>query len=495
MIVLERSDQLDLEQYRRIVVEEEEIALDPAALAAVDAARERLLAHLDTGAGAYGINTGLGYLAHTRIDAADQRAFQRALLMRGAGQGPPFPAEVVRGAMLLRLTGFLDGAAGVTSSLCAFLAARLNDGWAPVVPSRGITSAGEVVPLSHLFQTLAGEGHVVQDGVPVAAAEALARRGCAPYEPEVKEGIALVNGAPLAPAVAVRLTARCRVLLEHATLTGALAAAVTGASLRPYTERVGALKGDPGQQRIHAALAELHAGAADWSDRAQSPVSFRVLPQVHGAVLDLLDHAAAQVARELRAVTDSPLYLEAEGEEPQGLYPSGNFHSQALGLQLDALAVAFTQVGNLAEKRLHRLLDHRFSRLSDQLARDPGRQTGLVFLHKSVIGFAAENRLLAAPASVHATDASAGQEDFQAFTFLAAEKLERILDNLEIMLAAELLAVRQARELRAGALPPRLEAVVMRLAQHVEPVGEDRPLSFDVERLRVLVQSSELLAE
>jgi histidine ammonia-lyase len=492
MIVL--AGGLDPEQYRRIVVEREAVALDPAALARVETARARLLAHLATGAGAYGVTTGVGYLSQTRIDADRQRAFQRGLLVRGAGQGPPLAPEVVRGAMLLRLTGFLDGAAGVSAALCALLAERLNDGWTPVVPSRGITSAGEVIALSHLFQTLVGEGLVLEEGEPIPAAAALARRGAAPYVPDVKEGIALVNGAPLAPALTAWLAARCRVLLDHATLAGALSAALAGGSLRPYARRIGALKGDPGQAQIHAAVLALHAGAPDFSDRTQAPVSFRVLPQVHGAVLDLLAHVDAQVARELHAVTDSPLFLDADGDEPAGLYPSGNFHAQALSFQLDALAIAFAQVGNLAEKRLHRMLDHRFSLLPDQLASDPGRQTGLVFLHKSVIGYTAENRMLAAPASVHPADASAGQEDFQAFVFLAAEKLERLLDNVELILAAELLAARQARELRAAALAPRLEAVVARLAESVAPVREDRVLSDDVERLRALVRSGVLCA-
>jgi histidine ammonia-lyase len=281
-------------------------------------------------------------------------------------------------------------------------------------------------------------------------------------------------------------------VLDHATLAGALTAALTHASLRPYSARIGALKGDPGQQRVHAALLALHAGAADWSDRPQSPVSLRVLPQVHGAALDLLDHVDDQLARELRAVTDSPLYLEADGDEPEGLYPSGNFHAQALSLGLDALAIAFAQVGNLGEKRLHRLLDNRFSGLPDQLASDPGRQTGLVFVHKSAFGHATENRLLAAPASVHPGEGSAGQEDFQALTFLAAEKLERILDNAELIVAAELLAARQARELRGAPLPPRLEAVVERL--EVAPVTEDRSFTGDLERLRALVRSGTLIA-
>jgi histidine ammonia-lyase len=489
VIVLTGPAALDLARYRRVAVGREPVAIDPGALAAVAAVRERLLAHLDSGVSAYGVNTGLGYLATTRLEPDAQLAFQRALLVRGAGVGAPLAPEVVRGAMLLRLTGFLGGAAGVSPELCEFLAARLNDGWAPVVPARGISSAGEVIALSHLFQTLIGEG-LVEDG---PAAEALARRGVAPYELKTKEGIALVNGAPLAPALTAWLTARARALLDHATLDGALAVALIGASLRPYSRRIGNLKGDPGQAQIHEALLAWHAGGADWSDRPQAPVSFRVLPQVHGAALDALDGVEAQLARELRAVTDSPLFLAADGDEPEGLYPSGNFHSQALAFGLDALAIALAQVGNLAEKRLHRLLDRRFSGLPDQLAADPGSQTGLVFLHKTATGYAAENRLLAAPASVHQLDGSSGQEDFEALAFVAAEQLERVLDNLELIVAAELLAAAQARVLRGAPLPPRLEAVVERLG--VEPVTGDRSFSGDLERLAALVRSGALIPE
>jgi histidine ammonia-lyase len=493
MIVLERPRRLDAELYRRIVVEREAVAVAPALLASVDAARERMLAHLATGVTAYGVNTGLGYLARTPIDPAEQRAFQRGILLRGAGHGPPLAPAVVRGALLIRLAGFLCGHAGISAALCRFIADRLNDGWAPAVPSRGITSAGEVIALSHLFQTFAGAGEVFEHGVAVSAAEALARRGVEPYEPGLKEGIALVNGAPLAPALAAWLAARCRALLDHATLAGALTAALAGASLRPYSRRIGRLKGDPGQEQVHAWVAELHAGGEDWTDVPQGPVSFRVLPQVHGAVLDLLDRLEGQFARELRAVTDSPLYLDGDGAEPAGFYPSGSFHSQAVGLGIDALAIGFAQVGNLSEKRLHRLLDRRFSGLADQLASDPGRQTGLILAHKSVLGLVAENRTLAAPASVHQFDGSAGQEDFQATTFVAAEQLERLLDNLEWILAAELVAIRQARHLRATALPPRLEAAVEHVAARVPPVEEDRSLSGDLERVRESIRSGALI--
>ena len=218
-----------------------------------------------------------------------------------------------------------------------------------------------------------------------------------------------------------------------------------------------------------------------------------MLPQVHGAAGDVVERVEEQVARELRAVTDSPLYLGADGDEPEGFYPSGNFHAQALSFELDALAIAFAQVGNLSEKRLHRLLDSRFSGLADQLARDPGRQTGLVFVHKSVLGYAAENRLLAAPASVLAIDSSAGQEDLQAGVFLAADQLGRLLDNVELILAAELVAIRQAGHLRAVELAPLLQDAVHNVAARVAPVHDDRSLSDDVERARDLIRSGMLL--
>ena len=387
MIVLERYDQLDLDDYRRVVCEREPVELSTTVQEHVAQRRRAMEEHLAGGGPAYGVTTGLGYLAARSIAADDQLDLQRSILVgRAAAVGEPLPEKAVRGAMLLRLTGFLSGHPGVTPALCRFIAERLNDGWYPVVPASRPGTAGETIPLCHLFQTFIGEGEVLVQGRRVAAATALDQVGAAPYELQLKEGLALVNGAPLAPALAAALATRAESLLEQATVLGALAAALVGAPVRPYSSRIGRLKGDPGQQHVHARLAELSAVAGP-EQGPQAPVSLRVLPQVHGAARDQLDHLLAQLERELRAVTDSPLYLEAEGDEPEGFYSSGNFHSQALSLALDALAIAFTQVAALAEKRLHRLLDSRFSGLPEQLSSDPERgHCGLVALHKAVVG-------------------------------------------------------------------------------------------------------------
>lgn len=492
MILLDRHDVLDLELYRRIVGGEA-VEIAPAALSLVDERRAAMLGALDAGTPAYGVTTGLGYFSNRAVAPADRAALQRSILLgRAVGVGPPYPREVVRGVMLLRLTGFLSGDAGVSAELCQLLAERLNDGWTPYVPVGPHGSAGEVIPLSHLFQTLVGGGFVLEDGRAVPAAEALANRGAEPYEPGLKEGLALVNGAPFAPAVAFDALERARPLLEHATLAAALAAALVGASSRPFSPRIGRLKGDNGQLLVHERLLELLAGG-DWDDRPQTPVSYRVAPQVHGAVLDVLEAVESQLEREVKAVTDSPLYLLADEGEPEGFYPTGNFHSQAIAFGLDALAIAFAQLANLAEKRLHRLLDTRFSGMPEQLAREPGTQTGASVLHKAVVALCAENRLLAAPASVNAADTSAGQEDFQAFAFLAAEKLRRLLDNVELVLAYELVALKQAQSLREERLPPPLARACELLGSAVSPLVEDRPLAPDVERMRELVRSNRLL--
>jgi histidine ammonia-lyase len=498
-MLLERHDQLDLPQYLRIALDREPVAVAPELFSAVAASRARLLGYLESGASAYGVNTGLGYLAGRAVGDVDQAAFQRSILAgRATAVGRPLSEPVVRGAILLRLTGFLSGYAGVSPELCMFLVDRLNERWFPVVPGGVSGAAGEIVPLAHLFSTLVGDGLVRVDGQNVPADRALAAEGVPPYLLGAKEGIALINGAPLAPALGVPLLLRAQALVDHATLCGAVAIAVTGAPQRPYVLRVGELKGDPGQLAIHRRLGSLLAGSSGrLGDASQAPVSLRVIPQVHGAALDVLGGLRGQLDRELRAVTDSPVFLgpsgSGEAAEPEGLYPTGNFHAQALTLALDSAAIALTQVLNLLEKRLHRLLDSRFSGLPDQLTSDPGRQSGVVTVHKQVIGLVAQARGLAAPATIHALDASSGQEDIQAHTLLAAAQLDGVLDSLELALAYELVALRQARYLAGVPLPAALEDAVLAVANVVPPVTEDRSVAGDVSRVFELVRSGELV--
>jgi histidine ammonia-lyase len=491
---IDRHDGLDLALYRRVAIGGEQVEVAEALYEHVEERRAALLDLVADGASVYGVTVGLGYLTDRPIGPESQDALQRSLLLaRASGFGPPFPLDVVRGVLLLRLAGFLSGYAAVSSGLCRFLLDRLNDGWSPVVPDGPFGASGEIAPLAHLFQTFIGEGLVREGDEVVPAASALEQRGLAPYEPQPKEGGALLNGAPFAIALGIHLADRCRALLEQAHVGAALAIELVGASTRPYSRRIGALSRNPALVRVHERLLELLEGGRAFEDKLQAPASFRVVPQVHGAVLDQLETFDGRLEQALGAVTDGPLILPADGDEPAGAYPSGAFHAASVALALDSLAIGLAQLTNLVEKRLHRLLDARFSGLPEQLAVDPGTQAGVISLHKSVVALGVENRLLASPASVQALDTSAGQEDVQAFEFLAAGKLARALDNLELALACELVALRQGFYLRGEPPPqPLLARALERLGAEVSPVDKDRTLTHDVERVRELVRSGSL---
>lgn len=493
-VVLDRPADLGVATYRRVVEDRERIEIAPAAIERVVSGRNLLANLLEHGVRAYGVNTGLGYLHGAEVEPDRQEGLQRALLTaRSAGLAGAMPDTVVRGVMLLRLNGFLSGHVGVGPSICRALADRLNDGWTPIVPTGPYGAAGEIGPLAHLFQTFVGEGRVRVDGIEVPAAAGLASLGVEPFELGPKEGLALVNGSPFATALGLELAGRFRALLGVATLAAALTLALTGSSSRPYSRRIGGLSGDLAQSRVHEQLIDLLGDEATHADLPQAPVSFRVVPQVHGAALDVLETFERHLEGRLGAVTDTPLVLAEADGEPEGLYPTGGFHAAGVTLWLDALGIAVAQVANLVEKLLHRLLDSRFSRLPDQLATEPGRHAGVVSLHKTAVALVAETRLLAAPGSVHPFDTSSGQEDVQALTFLVAERLGRSLDALETTLACSLVALKQAAHLRTEPLASRaLSEALARMAEEIEPVLDDRTLSPDIERARRLIATARL---
>jgi histidine ammonia-lyase len=480
-------------EYERIVDGHEPVTIASGVLERLAAVRSRMLAHIGTGVPAYGVTTGLGHLARVRVSTDDQGDLQHSLLTaRAAATGTPLPADVVRGAMLVRLAGFLHGAAGVTPELCTFLADRLNDGWSPLVPEGPYGASGEIGALAHLFQTLTGEGRVVVEGRRLDAAEALAAKGVAPYEPRTKEGLALINGSPFATALGIRLSGRADDLIKAATTTAALSLALTRMGARAVSPSVGLLQRDGFvvvvQERLSALLAEEDV----WGDRAQPPVSARVIPQVHGTALRFVAGLDTLLEARLLGTSDSPVFIASDGDE-EGLYPSGGFHAIEVVVALEAVANACCHVLNLLEKRLHRLLDASFSGLPDQLTMRPGVQAGAVALHKTVVGLTAEARSLAAPSSVHAIDTSSGQEDVQSFTFLVAARAGALLDALETALACELVTLRQAAYVAASRPSDgELSRVLAALESTIEPIEQDRSLAEDVARAGELLRRGAL---
>ena len=453
------------------------VHLDDAVLARVAADRERVDEALRAAdRPVYGVNTGMGRLAGTRLDAEQQAAQQANLLIGRAVGGPPWlPEPDVRALMAVRLRGFLSPTTGVTPDLVTFLADRLNDGFVPAVPRGGSGSAGEIVPLAHAFQTFLGIGTVLEDGVETPAATALAQRGVRPIALRPKEGVSLIQGSPLALAHALMRGEEAGQVVALQRLATALAVDALAAPRAIYDP---ALAGpDTVLAAVLAGIRSLTDGATVRPDVVQAPVSVRVGPQAIAHALCTLDDLAGAAELLLDAPTDSPAFLDG------AFVSTAGYHAVALGLRMDAVTAALVHMGEISAQRLHRMMDTQFSGLNAQLAVDPGPQAGLSPLHKRAAGELHELRRLAPPATLGSIDTSAGQEDVQAFAWAAGEQLRAAVDRLVTITACELVGAAQAHFLRGTPSAPALAATYERLAALVPPVLVDRPLGPDIQRL------------
>lgn len=453
------------------------LELDETVLARVAADRDRVDEALRASdRPVYGVHTGMGRLVGVSLDADEQAAQQANLLVGRAVGGPPWlPEPDVRALLAVRLRGFLSPTTGVSAELVRFLADRLDDGFVPAVPRDGLGSAGEIIPLSHAFQTFIGVGTVIEDGVETPAATALARRGVRPFVLRPKEGVSLIQGSPLALAHAIMRGAQARRVVALQRLATALTIDALAAPRAIYDPVLAGA--DTVLAGVLADIRSLTDGAPVRSDVVQAPVSVRVGPQAIAHALRTLDELADAARTLLAAPTDSPAFLDG------AFVSTAGFHAAGIGLRMDAVSAALAHLGEISVQRLHRMMDPQFSGLSAQLAIDPGPQVGLSPVHKRAVGELHALRRLAVPATLGSIDTSAGQEDVQAFAWAAGEQLRSAVARLLTITACELIGAAQAHHLRgepgARALAPAHE----RLAAIVPPVLVDRPLGPDIQRL------------
>jgi histidine ammonia-lyase len=484
---------LSLSQLRSILEQPTALTLsaqDRSRIAGANALVEKIVASGDV---AYGINTGFGLLAQTRIPKEQLELLQRNLLLsHAAGVGQALPDAVVRLILALKINALARGHSGVTLGLVEALLALLEHEVYPVIPSQGsVGASGDLAPLAHLSAVLLGLGQVRVRGVVIPAADGLRHAGLAPIRLHAKEGLALINGTQVSTALGLAGLFAAENLFAAAVVAGAMSVDALKGSDSPFDDRIQQLRGQPGQIAVAREYRELIAGSAIRAShlecsRVQDPYSFRCQPQVMGACLDVIRNCAATLAIEANAVTDNPLLFADSGDVLSG----GNFHAEPVALAADTLALAIAEVGSLSERRTAVLVDPKMSGLPAFLVNNSGLNSGFMIAQVTAAALVSENKTLAAPASVDSIPTSANQEDHVSMATHAARRLGQMADNAAAVVGIELLAAAQGIDFhRPARSSQKLEEAHAAIRREVPFYAVDRYFAPDIEAARTWVTS------
>jgi histidine ammonia-lyase len=477
--------QLTLQDLAAIHAGETSLVLADSARPALRAAQTLVEAAAEADSPVYGVNTGFGKLASQRISKDQLAALQRNLIRsHSVGVGELLPPAVMRLMLATKAASLARGHSGVRELVVDTLLAVCNAGLLPCVPAQGsVGASGDLAPLAHMTLALMGEGDMLVNGLRMPAAQALRQAGIMPLELQAKEGLALINGTQTSTALALHALLRFVPVLESALVIGALTIDAARGSDGPFDPRIHALRGQPGQMDVacyYRALLQgssIRASHAQGDDRVQDPYCLRCQPQVVGACLDQLRHAARILLIEANAVTDNPLVFPDTG----ALLSGGNFHAEPVALAADGMALAIAEVGAIAERRIAMLIDSSVSRLPTFLTADAGLNSGFMIAHVTAASLASENKSLAHPASVDSLPTSANQEDHVSMATFAARRLQPMIDNTAHILGIELLASCQGIEfLRPLRSSPALEQVHALLRSQIAAHHLDRYLAPDI---------------
>ena len=447
----------------------------------------------------YGVNTGFGLLANTRIPDDRLAELQTNLILsHSAGLGDPLPRHVTRLMIVLKLLGLGRGFSGVRPLVIEALQALLDRDAMPVIPAQGsVGASGDLAPLAHLIAALMGYGRIDIAGDILPAADGLARIGLEPLQLGPKEGLALINGTQMSTAVALDALFLGERVFAAAIAAGALSVDALKGSIKPFDPRISALRGQRGQIRVAAAIHGLLEGSEILTShvacsRVQDPYSFRCQPQVMGAALDVLANAARTLTIEAGAVTDNPIVFPDEDIAISG----GNFHAQPVAFASATIAMALCEVGSISERRISVLVDPKMSGLPAFLTQDSGVNSGLMIPQVTAAALVSENKSLAFPASVDSIPTSAGQEDHVSMAPIAARKAGTIARNAAGVIAVELMAAAEGIDYHAPLnTSARLQAIHAQVRERSPHFTADRYWADEMRALQDAVLAGEIGAE
>ena len=465
-------------------------------IAMAAASVERIVASGET---VYGVNTGFGLLANTRIPDDRLAELQTNLILsHSTGLGDPLPRRVTRLMIVLKLLGLGRGHSGVRPLVIEALQALLDRDAMPVIPAQGsVGASGDLAPLAHMTAALMGHGRIDLGGEILPAGEALQRLGMQPLLLGPKEGLALINGTQASTALALDALFAGERVFAAAVAAGALSVDALKGSVKPFDARLSELRGQPGQIRVAAALRDLLDGSEIVASHArcgkvQDPYSFRCQPQVMGAALDLLEYAARTLTIEAGAVTDNPILFPDEDSAISG----GNFHAQPVAFAADTIAMALCEVGSLSERRVGVLIDPKMSGLPPFLTEDSGVNSGLMIHQVTAAALVSENKSLAFPASVDSIPTSAGQEDHVSMAPIGARKAGQIARNAAGVVAVELIAAAQGIDYHAPLkTSPKLQGILAAVRKLTPRFTSDRYWADEMAALQKAVLAGEIAAD
>lgn len=474
------------------------VKLSAEACKDIDASAAAIARIVASGKTVYGVNTGFGLLANTRIDKARLAELQTNLVMSHAcGLGDPLSRRIVRLVMALKVIGLGRGYSGVRREVVDFILTLLEKNALPQIPSQGsVGASGDLAPLAHMSAAMLGEGSIDFDGEVIPAKAALQKIGMKPLELGPKEGLALLNGTQVSTAIALEALFRAENVFASALLAGALSVDALQGSDAPFDPRIHALRGQPGQIRVAAFLRKAMEGSEIRKshiecDRVQDPYSFRCQPQVMGAALDLLRSAAKTLEIEANAVSDNPIVFPESDEALSG----GNFHAEPVAFAADQITMAMCEVGSISERRFAVLVDPKMSGMPAFLVEDGGVNSGFMIAQVTAAALVAENRSLAFPASVDSVPTSAGQEDHVSMATGAARKAGQVTKNAAGIIGLELMAAAQGIDFHAPhKSSPILQEVYARIRQQAKHLAKDRYMADEIAALQELVWEGSLSA-
>jgi histidine ammonia-lyase len=499
MTVILTPGSTTLEQLRDIWSANRAAALHPASHAGIQAAADRVAQAASGAEAIYGINTGFGKLASVKIASKDLASLQRNLILSHCcGVGAALDAPTTRLMMVLKLLSLGRGASGVAMTTVALIEAMLRAGVTPVIPSQGsVGASGDLAPLAHMAASMIGEGEALYQGRRMPSADALAQAGLRPIILGPKEGLALINGTQFSTACALVGLWQAWQNAAACVLTAALSTDAIMGSTAPLQDAIHTLRGHRGQIEVARAQRALMEGSQireshrDGDTRVQDPYCIRCQPQVTGAAMDLLHFAGRTLEIEANAVTDNPLVLV----EDDMIVSGGNFHAEPVGFAADQIAVALSEIGAIAQRRVALMVDPTLSfDLPPFLTPNPGLNSGLMIAEVTTAALMSENKHLANPCTTDSTPTSANQEDHVSMAAHAARRLLRMNDNLNVILGVEAMCGTQGIEFRAPLqTSPALQQAMTVLRAQVPRIAEDRYMAPSIEAAAGLIATGALV--